>query len=118
MVIKMEETHNEEKCHIGCGKDCPLNETCNCECENCSHKTCEKKTSLGREWDVWTLSEADIRGVCEDKEIPFGKLTDSDLDEIAHRFKKGFQYAVEDWDSWLAEAINEQLKEKAVEVKN
>jgi hypothetical protein len=57
-----------------------------------------------REWGMWTLSPEDV----EIKAAEMGvELTADQVLDLRHRFKKGFDAAVENWPEILAEAIEE-----------
>lgn len=59
----------------------------------------------GKEWEIWTLTEADIKALIKTKTGSKAALTNEQLDEIAEDFKNGFNEAVTDWENWLWEAI-------------
>ncbi len=63
-----------------------------------------------KEWNIWTLCEADIKGVCEHElNTDFDLLSEDEKEEIAIKFKKGFESVNDDWEEQLKDAINEVI---------
>lgn len=60
----------------------------------------------GREWKVWVLCETDIQQSCEKAGVPFSSVPQEKKEEIARRFKKGFEAGCEGWwEECLCEAV-------------
>lgn len=57
-----------------------------------------------REWGMWTLSPEDVEVKAREMGV---ELTPDQVLDLRHRFKKGFDAAVENWQEILAEAIEE-----------
>ena len=67
---------------------------------------------MKKEWVCWTLSIEDIEEVCKELGVDFKKLSEDNIEDIAYKFKKGFEFGNEDWDLILEDAINNSLGRK------
>lgn len=69
-------------------------------------------TELQRTWACWNLSEEDIRQIALGAGISPDDLTGREYEEIAQRFIKATETAMDGWDILLENAIR-QVKPKA-----
>lgn len=64
---------------------------------------------MEKTWEMWTLSEEDIKNAAEAHDI---LLDGADLDDVANRFYKCFAELVGlNWDECLADCIKESIKD-------
>lgn len=68
-----------------------------------------KKLTKDKEWEIFTLSEGDITGLAKEMGIK-RKLTDDELEDVAHHFKNGFDAGNEFWEETLKQAIEEVVE--------
>ena len=69
---------------------------------------------MEKQWHIWTLSEGDIEMVCERMNVDFRSLSEDEIESIARFFRKGFEFANEDWEDILVEAIREAIGKREV----
>ena len=60
-----------------------------------------------KEWVCWTLCQPEIDHVAAALGIPVKDLSLADYDEIARQFRKGLNWALDDWEEILAEAVRQ-----------
>lgn len=56
-------------------------------------------------WNIWTLHRLDIEHAIDRLGYDPSRFSTEDLDDIAHRFKKGLEWACIAWDESLDDAV-------------
>lgn len=64
------------------------------------------------DWSCWTLCKEEIDHIAQRLGVNSDEFSNSDYDEIARKFIKGFGWSNEAWEDILEEAVNLHVIEK------
>jgi hypothetical protein len=99
--------------------DINLDHGCPQGCDNAGRVVDEiEATENSREWVCWILSKEDIDWVAKKNGIKEGSSKD-EYEAIARQFRKGLEWAMDDWEEILETAIEDVMEySSSAEVKN